>query len=290
LRDLNDAVHHYFPDALMFAEESTSWGGVTKPTSEGGLGFDYKWDMGWMHDTLDYFAKDPIHRQYHQNSITFRGLYMFSEQFCLPLSHDEVVHGKQAIISKMPGDMWQQFANVRALYGYQWAQPGKKLLFMGCEFGQWDEWSCQESVDWHLTQWESHRGIQNLIKDLNALYSKEPALHQRDTRADGYYMIDCQDAQHSVMSFGRRGHNANDDVIIVCNFTPTVHNDYRVGVPQLGLYTELLNTDATLYGGSGQLNTHAIHAEHQPCQSQPYSIQVKLPPLGVMFLKRTAQS
>jgi len=286
LRDLNDAVHHYFPDALTFAEESTSWGGVTKPTSEGGLGFDYKWDMGWMHDSLEYFQKDPIHRSHHQSVITFRGLYMFSEKFCLPLSHDEVVHGKKSILSKMPGDMWQQFANARALYAYQWAQPGKKLLFMGCEIGQWHEWNCEQSVDWHLKQWESHEGLQTLISDLNALYSSEPALHDRDTRSDGYYMIDCQDSQNSVMAFGRRGNSHQDDVIVVCNFTPTTHYNYRVGVPYAGQYTELMNTDASEYGGSGQLNSQLLNTEQSGFHGQDQSIQLTLPPLGITFLKK----
>jgi len=286
LRDLNDAVHHCFPDALMFAEESTSWGGVTKPTSEGGLGFDYKWDMGWMHDTLEYFSKDPIHRKYHQNGITFRGLYMFSENFCLPLSHDEVVHGKQAILSKMPGDMWQQFANARALYAYQWAQPGKKLLFMGCDIGQWSEWNAQESIDWHLTQWESHTGIQHLIRDLNALYRNEPALHQRDTDAEGFYMIDCQDSENSVMAFMRRGHFEADDVVVICNFTPTTQHNYRVGVPYAGQYVELLNTDNDIYGGSGQLNTGEIWTQDVGFHGHAQSLNLTLPPLGVTFLKR----
>jgi 1,4-alpha-glucan branching enzyme len=286
LRDLNDAVHHCFPDALTFAEESTSWGGVTKPTSEGGLGFDYKWDMGWMHDTLQYFSRDPIYRKFHQNDITFRGLYMFSENFCMPLSHDEVVHGKHSIMGKMPGDMWQQFANARALYAYQWGQPGKKLLYMGCDIGQWDEWNCEQSVDWHLMQWRSHEGLQTLITDLNSLYRNEPALHQRDSRGDGYYMINCNDSENSVMAFGRRGHVEGEDVIVVGNFTPNTLFDYRVGVPFEGHYRELLNTDASEYGGSHQINAEGRHSEATAWDSQPQSITLTLPPLGVTFLKR----
>lgn len=285
LRNLNDAIHHYFPDTLTFAEESTSWGGVSKPTSEGGLGFDFKWDMGWMHDTLQYMERDPIHRKYHQQEMTFRGLYMFSESFCLPLSHDEVVHGKGSLLSKMPGDLWQKFANLRALLGYMWAQPGKKLLFNGCELGQWDEWNAQQSVDWHLLEHNSHRGILNLTKALNHLYKNEPALHQQDCDGSGFQWIDCQDHQNSVISFLRRGHNWDDTVIVVCNFTPTTQFDYLVGVPSAGQYVELLNTDATEFWGSGQTNGTPLQAFEMPYQGQPYCVRMTIPPLGLSFLK-----
>lgn len=285
LRNLNDTVHHYFPDTLTFAEESTSWGGVSKPTSEGGLGFDFKWDMGWMHDTLQYMERDPIHRKYHQHEMTFRGLYMFSENFCLPLSHDEVVHGKGSLLSKLPGDLWQKFANLRALLGYMWAQPGKKLLFMGCELGQWGEWNATESVDWHLLEHASHQGITALVKGLNQLYKNEPALHQKDNDGSGFNWIDCQDHQNSIISFLRRGHNANDQVVVVCNFTPMTQFDYLVGVPTLGLYKELLNTDDSAFWGSGQTNGNLLQAFEMPYQGQPYCVRMTVPPLGLSFIK-----
>jgi 1,4-alpha-glucan branching enzyme len=241
--------------------------------------------MGWMHDTLQYMERDPIHRKYHQQEMTFRGLYMFSESFCLPLSHDEVVHGKGSLLSKMPGDLWQKFANLRALLGYMWAQPGKKLLFNGCELGQWDEWNAQQSVDWHLLEHNSHRGILNLTKALNHLYKNEPALHQKDCDGSGFQWIDCQDHQNSVISFLRRGHNWDDTVIVVCNFTPTTQFDYLVGVPSAGQYIELLNTDATEFWGSGQTNATPLQAFEMPYQGQPYCVRMTIPPLGLSFLK-----
>ncbi|MFM7389100.1 MAG: 1,4-alpha-glucan branching protein GlgB [Vampirovibrionales bacterium] len=289
LRDLNDSIHHYFPDCITFAEESTAWGGVTKPTFEGGLGFDYKWDMGWMHDTLHYLSHDPIHRKYHQNEITFRGLYMFSESYTLPLSHDEVVHGKQSLLGKLPGDLWQKFANLRTLLAYQWAQPGKKLMFMGGDIAQWNEWNCLSSVDWHLLEHDSHAGMKRLMQALNHLYRTQPAMHQKDCDSSGYYLIDCTDADNSVLSFMRRGYTPDDDVIVVANFTPQTHVDYMVGVPQLGDYVELLNTDDTQFGGSGQTNHQPLTAFEMHYQGQPSAVRLTLPPLGVVFLKRQSR-
>jgi 1,4-alpha-glucan branching enzyme len=287
LRNLNDAIHYYYPDTLTFAEESTAWGGVTKPTAEGGLGFDYKWDMGWMHDTLHFMQRDSIYRKYHLNELTFRGLYMFSEQYCLPLSHDEVVHGKGSLLANMPGDGWQQFANLRALLAYQWLQPGKKLLFMGCDIGQGQEWQADSSVDWHLLELPQHQGVQRLVAALNQLYRNEPALHQRDVDAAGFYLIDGQDHGNAVLSFARRGWQGHDQVVVVCNLTPQTHFDYRVGVPHGGTYSELLNTDAAAFDGSNQVNHEPIEAAPWPYQGQPHSVLLTLPPLGVVVLKCT---
>jgi 1,4-alpha-glucan branching enzyme len=285
LRRFNEQVYAHFPDVMTFAEESTSFGGVSKPTYTGGLGFGYKWDMGWMHDTLHYFQRDPIHRKYHQNDITFRGLYMFSENFIMPLSHDEVVHGKGALLSKMPGDMWQQFANLRALLGYMFAQPGKKLLFQGADVAQWDEWNSAGSVDWHLLQWGSHKGVQTLVAELNRLYRTEPALHQKDADGTGYKVIDCNDSDNSVFSFARVGRNDRDVMLVVCNFTPATHEQYQVGVPVAGTYTEVLNTDDTRFDGSGQRNHHPMHSYPAHVQWQDNAINLKLAPLSVTFLK-----
>lgn len=287
LRRFNEEVYANFPDVLTFAEESTAWGGVSKPTFDNGLGFGYKWDMGWMHDTLSFMARDPIYRRYHQNEMTFRGLYMFSENYTLPLSHDEVVHGKGALLSKMPGDMWQQFANLRALLAYMTAQPGKKLLFMGGEFGQWNEWNAYGSLDWHLLQHGSHQGIKALVSALNHLYRSEPALHQKDCDPSGFYMIDCNDSANNIMSFARRGyHDEQDEIIVVCNFTPTPHYGYGVGVPRPGRYVELLNTDDKRFDGSGMTNPHPIDSIPGEVQRQSQYIPLNLSPLGVSFLKR----
>lgn len=286
MKELNEVLYAECPGILMFAEESTDFGKVSHPTYDGGLGFGYKWDMGWMHDTLSYFSKDPIYRQFHQNDLTFRGLYMFAEKFTLPLSHDEVVHGKGSILDKMPGDLWQKYANMRALYAYMTGQPGKKLHFMGNDIAQWEEWNATASVSWHLLQWPAHQGVQNLVKDLNRLYINEPALHQKDVDPSGYWMVACNDNQNSVMAFIRKGFNPDDDVLVVCNLTPTPQSHYRVGVPQAGYWQELLNTDAELYGGSGLGNLGGVQAHEMPWDNLPCHLELTLPPLAVVFFKR----
>jgi 1,4-alpha-glucan branching enzyme len=285
LRRLNEEVYGQFPDTMTFAEESTDFGRVSRPTYDGGLGFGFKWDMGWMHDTLGFMAKDSIYRQYHQNDLTFRGLYMFAEHFTLPLSHDEVVHGKGSILGRMSGDLWQKFANVRLLYAYMFAQPGKKLLFMGDEIAQWDEWNSAGSLDWHLLEHASHNGVKALVSDLNRLYKQEPALHEKDCDPSGYHMIDCNDHQRNVLAFARFGLNRNEPVICVFNFTPTPHHHYRIGVPAAGYYTELLNSDATLYEGSGMGNMGGVQAQSGHVHSFDHFIELTLPPLSCMFFK-----
>ncbi|MCS7222955.1 MAG: 1,4-alpha-glucan branching protein GlgB [Armatimonadetes bacterium] len=285
LRQLNQIVHERFPDTLMIAEESTAWPLVTRPPYIGGLGFDFKWNMGWMHDMLLYMSKDPIYRQYHHNNLTFSLWYAFSENFILPLSHDEVVHGKGSLLGKMPGDLWQKFANLRALYAYMYAHPGKKLLFMGSEIGQWREWDYASSLDWHLLQWESHQGIQKLIRDLNHLYKSEPALYEWDCDARGFEWVDFSDAAASVVSFLRWAADWRDCVLVVANFTPVVRYKYRIGVPCTGVWMEILNTDALHYNGSGVTNP-PIAAEPIPWAGRPCSLSLTLPPLAVIFLKK----
>ena len=286
IKRLNELVHEQFPDVLTFAEESTAWAMVSRPTYVGGLGFDMKWNMGWMHDMLDYISKEPIHRKYHHNHLTFSLLYAFNENFILPFSHDEVVHGKGAMLSKMPGDYWQKFANLRALYGYMYGHPGKKLLFMGCEFGQWNEWNSEDQLDWVLLDFESHCGLQQYVKDLNKIYASEPALHEVDFSWEGFQWIDFHDVDNSIVSFIRRARDPNDFVLVVANFTPVVRKGYLVGVPEAGFYRELLNSDAASYGGSNAINFDGVSSEPTPCQGQPHLILLTLPPLGVVFLKR----
>lgn len=285
LKYYNEAIHGELPDIFSIAEESTSWPMVTQPTYMGGLGFDQKWMMGWMHDTLEYFKKEPIYRQYHQDDITFSTYYAFSEKFMLPLSHDEVVHGKNPLIYKMPGDEWQQFANLRALYGYMFGHPGTKLLFMGNEFGQTSEWSHDSSLDWHLLQYRFHQGIQLLIKDLNALYTSEPALHELNFEAAGFEWIDIGDRQNSIIIMLRKDASYQTYILIACNFTPTVHEGYRIGVPFPGTWKEILNSDHSQYGGSGVINADPVPAESIPHHGRNQSITVTLPPLGVTYLK-----
>jgi 1,4-alpha-glucan branching enzyme len=287
LKRLNESLYARFPDVMTIAEESTAWTNVSKPTFMGGLGFGYKWDMGWMHDTLQYFERDPVHRKYHMNDLTFRGLYAWTENFALPLSHDEVVHGKHSMLSKMPGDFWQQFANLRTLYGYMFAQPGKKLLFMGNEFGQWNEWNCNESLDWHLTQYREHQGIQRWVTDLNTLYRHVAAMHQLDAQPQGFHMLECNDADNTIMAFMRRGASDNpaDVVLFIANFTPVPRDAYRIGVPVDGLWKELLNSDADVYGGSGKGNAGLVMAEATPSHAMPCSLQLDIPPLGCLFLR-----
>ncbi|MBI3328521.1 MAG: 1,4-alpha-glucan branching protein GlgB, partial [Nitrospinae bacterium] len=260
LRRLNEAVYRDYPDVQTIAEESTAWPMVSRPTYVGGLGFGLKWDMGWMHDMLAYMARDPIFRKYHHNQLTFRMLYAFSENFALPLSHDEVVHGKGSLLSKMPGDDWRKFANLRLLFGYMYAQAGKKLLFMGGEFGQWREWAHEESLDWHLLEYPPHKGLKRWVEDLNRLYRSEPTLHELDCDPAGFEWIDCNDSDHSALSFIRKGRSAPNIVLIACNFTPMPRYNYRVGIPRGGIWQEALNSDANEYGGSGHGNQGWLEA------------------------------
>jgi 1,4-alpha-glucan branching enzyme len=285
LRRFNEEIYKNFPDVQTIAEESTAWPLVSRPNYVGGLGFGLKWDMGWMHDTLKYMARDPIHRQYHHNLLTFRMLYAYHENFVLPLSHDEVVHGKGALIGKMPGDDWQRFANLRLLYGYMYTQPGKKLLFMGGEFGDWREWYHEESLNWHLLQYPLHARLQRWLEDLNQLYRREPALYELDTQQAGFEWIDCNDAPASVLSYMRQGQSTDDLLVIVCNFTPIVRQNYRVGAPRGGFWRELLNGDAEDYGGSGHGNLGGVEAAPIPCHGRPYSLTLTLPPLAMQVFK-----
>jgi 1,4-alpha-glucan branching enzyme len=289
LRQLNEAVYAEEPGTLTIAEESTAWPLVTRPTYVGGLGFSLKWNMGWMHDMLDYMHLDPIFRRYHHNNITFSLMYAYSENYVLPLSHDEVVHVKGSLINKMPGDLWQRFANLRAFYGYMWGHPGKKLLFMGGEFGQWHEWNFAESLDWHLLEPPSdphHAQLRNFLCDLNVLYQGEPALSELDYDPAGFSWIDCYDSDNSVVSFVRRSKNEEDTLVFVCNFTPVPRHGYRLGVPHAGEYYELLNSDADRYGGSGLENLQPMPSGPIYWQSCPHSILLTLPPLGTVILKR----
>ncbi|XQW83807.1 1,4-alpha-glucan branching protein GlgB [Thalassotalea piscium] len=289
LQAFNSELYQQHPDCFSVAEESTSWPGVTKPVHQGGLGFGYKWNMGWMNDSLTYMKRDPIHRCHHHNELSFGLVYAFDENFILPLSHDEVVHGKGSLIAKMPGDAWQQFANLRAYYGFMWAHPGKKLLFMGCEFAQGKEWDHDHQLDWHQLDIHWHSGVQTLIKDLNKIYTSTPALYQQDCSVDGFSWLDHENAEQSIYSFIRFDKNYENPVVVICNFTPTVHQQYQVGVPLAGEYYELINSDAEIYSGENHLNTSAITCNHQPWQGQPYSINITLPALStVMFSLRQA--
>jgi 1,4-alpha-glucan branching enzyme len=283
LRTLNEEVYKAFPDVMMVAEESTAWPQVSRPVYLAGLGFGLKWNMGWMHDMLNYMSEDPIYRSYHQNQITFSLQYAFTENFVLPFSHDEVVYGKGSMLRKMPGDDWQKFANLRLLYGYMFGHPGKKLLFMGCEFGQWSEWNHDASVEWHLLATPFHSALQRWVRDLNTLYRGQRALHELDFDAGGFAWVDCSDVQRSVISFRRRGRNPADELLFVCNFTPVVRENYRVGVPQQGFWKELLNSDAPMYGGSGQGNFGGCVAVPLPIHGHPFSLNMTLPPLGVLI-------
>jgi len=289
LRQLNEAVYAEQSGTLTIAEESTAWPMVTRPTYMGGLGFSLKWNMGWMHDMLDYMSLDPAYRRYHQNSITFSLMYAYTENFVLPLSHDEVVYGKKSLLSKMPGDLWQKFANLRAFYGYMWGHPGKKLLIMGSEFGQWQEWNYTQSLDWHLLEPSSdshHAQLQQYLRDLNQLYQREPALSTLDYDPAGFSWIDFHDSDNSVVSFMRRSNNADDTLLFVSNFTPVPRHGYRLGVPDPGEYYELINSDATRYGGSGLENGQPMPSGPMHWQSCPHSILLTLPPLATVILKR----
>jgi len=285
LRRLNIDMHREFEGVLMVAEESTAWPMVSRPTDLGGLGFGLKWDMGWMHDTLEYMSLEPVHRRYHHGDLTFRMVYGYTENFLLPLSHDEVVHGKASMIGKMPGDEWQKFANLRLLYAYMTAQPGKKLLFMGDEFAQWGEWNHDTSLEWHLTAFDRHSGMQQLVRDLNGLYASEEALHEGDCEPFGFEWIDASDAERSVLTMLRRAQDPEDVVLVACNFTPVSRQNYRVGVPFPGRWRELLNSDAEAYGGGGQGNLGGVAAAPVQYQGHQWSVMLTLPPLGAVFLK-----
>jgi 1,4-alpha-glucan branching enzyme len=285
LRRMNEAVYKFFPDVQTIAEESTAWPMVSRPAYVGGLGFGLKWDMGWMHDTLEYMQADPIYRRYHHNKLTFRMLYAFHENFVLPLSHDEVVYGKGSLLAKMPGDDWQKFANLRALFGYMFAQPGKKMLFMGGELGQWTEWVHDGSLDWHLLDFAPHRGLRKWVSHLNRLYRSEPALHELDCHPGGFEWIDCGDADSSVVSLLRKAKSTSAEVLIVCNFTPVPRPNYGVGAPRGGFWQEIANSDAAEYGGSNMGNLGGIEAAPVPLHGRPYSLTLTLPPLSTSFFK-----
>jgi 1,4-alpha-glucan branching enzyme len=284
LRQLNETAYGDRPGIQTIAEESTAWPMVSRPTYVGGLGFGMKWDMGWMHDTLQYMSRDPVHRRHHHNELTFRMVYAFSEHFVLPLSHDEVVHGKGSLLAKMPGDDWQKFANLRLLYGYMYTQPGKKLLFMGGEFGQRREWDHDSSLEWHLLDHAPHQGLQRWVRDLNTWYRGEAAAHELDSEAAGFTWIDCNDAAQSVLSFMRRSGSAST-VVVACNFTPVPRHNYRIGVPAEGAWTEVLNSDAPLYGGTGQGNMGGVTAASVAAHGFAHSIDVTLPPLAIVVFK-----
>ncbi len=285
LKEMNEVVYSHFPDAVTIAEESTSWTGVSRPTYLGGLGFGQKWMMGWMHDTLHYFKLDPVHRKYHQNEITFSIMYAFTENFMLPLSHDEVVHGKGSLLGRMPGDEWRRFANLRMLFGYMFTHPGTKLLFMGGEIAQSAEWNHDKSLEWHLLDHSFHSGVQSLVRDLNFLYTSEPALYQCQFEQRGFQWIDYSDRENSVIAFQRKTEKKGDLLIVVCNFTPEVRYHYRVGVPYRGQWKEIFNSDQSKYAGSNVLNAGTLTTSPVKYHNQDYSIAMTLPPLGISVLK-----
>lgn len=285
IKKFNEVVHSQFPGVLTIAEESTSWGGVSRPTYTGGLGFGMKWNMGWMHDTLEYFSKDPVHRRFHQGMLTFSMLYAFTENFVLPISHDEVVHGKGSLIEKMPGDDWQKFANARLFYGYMFGHPGKKLLFMGNDIGQRAEWDAKHSMDWHLMQYEPHQKLHSYVKDLLHLYKEHPAFYEVDFEYQGFEWVDFSDADASLVSFLRWSRDRNEVLLCVYNMTPVPRMGYRIGAPMPGYYRELLNSDAREYGGSGIGNLGGVHSQDVPWQFRSHSVLLNLPPLGALILK-----
>jgi 1,4-alpha-glucan branching enzyme len=285
LQQMNQVVYKQHPDVQTIAEESTAWPMVSRPVYLGGLGFGLKWDMGWMHDTLLYISRNPLYRHYHHNQLTFRMLYAFTENFVLPLSHDEVVHGKGSLLAKMPGDDWQKFANLRLLYGYMYGQPGKKLLFMGGEFAQWSEWYHESSLDWHLLKWGPHAGMLRWVEDLNRFYTAELALHELDLNASGFGWVVANDSDQSVLIFQRRGKTTGSTVLVACNFTPVPRENYRVGVPWGGFWKEVLNSDAADYGGSGMGNDGGVWAGADPSHGRPHSLNLTLPPLAAVFLR-----
>jgi 1,4-alpha-glucan branching enzyme len=283
LKKFNHLVHTEFPGVLTIAEESTAWPMVTRPPYIGGLGFSFKWNMGWMHDTLGYFKRDPIHRKYHQNDLTFAMLYHYNENFVLPLSHDEVVHGKGSLLGRMPGDDWQRFANLRCLLAYKWFFPGKKLLFMGCEIGQSAEWNANAELDWWLLgSGPYHVGIQKFVADLNRLYQASPALWQADYEHGGFQWVDCSDHERGIMIFLRRDLQGGGLMVIVANLTPVLHSGYRIGLPAKGQWAEVINSDAAIYAGSNQGNLGGTKAQESSWHGQPFSAEITLPPLAVV--------
>jgi 1,4-alpha-glucan branching enzyme len=285
LQEFNIHAHGSFPGVLTIAEESTAWGGVSRPTYTGGLGFSLKWNMGWMNDTLRYMRDDPIHRRYHHDELTFSLIYAFTENFCLPISHDEVVHGKRSVLSQMPGDLWQKFANLRLLYSYMWTHPGKKLLFMGSDFGQWNEWNHDAELQWDLLQWDTHSGVKKLVADLNAFVRRESALHQVDFDYTGFEWIDCNARDDSILAYIRKGKDPADFLVVVCNFTPVVRENYPVGVPQGGWYQEVFNSDSQFYGGSNVGNFPGLMAQEPGWHFRSHKLLMKLPPLATVVLK-----
>jgi 1,4-alpha-glucan branching enzyme len=285
VKKFNEEVHAQYPGVLTIAEESTAWPGVSRPTYLGGLGFSLKWNMGWMNDTLRYMRHEPIHRQYHQDELTFSLIYAFHENFCLPLSHDEVVHGKRSLLDQMPGDLWQKFANLRLLYTYMWTHPGKKLLFMGSEFGQWNEWNNDTGLQWDLLQWQTHQGLQRCVSDLNRLIRTEPALHEVDFDHTGFEWVDCHNYQDSILCYIRKAKDSKDFVVVCCNYTPVPRQNYRLGMPKGGWYREIFNSDSGYYGGSNVGNFPGIMAEDMPSHGRPCSISITIPPLGCVVLK-----
>jgi len=284
IQQLNETIYGFFPDVQTFAEESTDWGGVSKPTYIGGLGFGFKWDMGWMHDTLSYLSKDPIYRHHH-GELTFRPVYAFTENFVLPLSHDEVVHGKSSLLGKMPGDYWDKFANLRMLYGYMYAQPGKKLLFMGCEIGQWQEWNHEGSIQWNLLNYPLHEGVRDWIRTLNQIYLQQPALYETDCDHHGFSWVELHDNEHSVVVFLRFARHQQDMILVVINATPMIWEQYQLGVPCGGFWREIANSDAKFFGGSNTGNQGGVNAYNQPSHDRPFSLDLTLPPLSALFLK-----
>ncbi len=287
IKNMNTKVFELFPGVVTIAEESTSWPGVTRPVHLEGLGFMYKWNMGWMHDMLSFISKDPIHRRFHMDKLTFALLYAFHENFILPLSHDEVVHGKASLLSKMPGDDWQKLANLRLLLGYMYGEPGKKTLFMGAELGQWSEWNHDKALEWDLLQYEPHKGLQSFVRDLNRVYSSEPALYELDYDPNGFEWIDFRDTDANVVSFIRKGKDPEQILIFAFNFTPIPRMDYRIGAPRPGLYREVINSDSAAYGGSNIGLKGGVTAETRPWHNQPCSLCLNLPPLGMLVLKPT---
>ncbi len=285
LKKFNEECHLQYPGTLTIAEESTAWTGVSRPTYLGGLGFSLKWNMGWMNDTLRYIRHEPIHRKYHHDELTFSLIYAFTENFILPFSHDEVVHGKGSMLDQMPGDLWQRFANLRCLYGYMWSHPGKKLTFMGSEFGQWNEWNCNTSLQWDLLQWDSHQGLQNYVAHLNSVYTREPALYEVDFDHTGFEWVDCHDHEASTLAFLRRAKDPNDFVLVCSNFTPVARHGYKIGVPEACWYEEISNSDSAYFGGGNVGNDGGILAEANESHGRPASMEVTLPPLGTVIFK-----
>jgi 1,4-alpha-glucan branching enzyme len=290
LRNINGRIYFNYPGTMTVAEESTAWPGVSRPVDQGGLGFGFKWNMGWMNDTLAYMKRDPVHRQYHHNEVTFGTVYGFSENFVLPLSHDEVVHGKNSLLNKMPGDEWQKFANLRAYLGFMWTHPGKKLLFMGGEFAQRQEWDHDQSLDWHLLEEPAHAGVQQLVRDLNRLYRELPALHQLDCESAGFAWIDGDNKRQSILVYLRKGHEGVAPVLVIVNLTPTAYPQYQLGAPRPGLYRECLNTDSSYYGGSNMGNSGPVMAQATPFAGQPCQLSLCIPPLATVVLQWEANT